>query len=200
MLAKHNMRLAYENWCWSTHAPSWKDAWDIVRQIDKHNVGLCLDTFQIPGSEWADPTNLSGKIEDESTQNPEFKDVSPLDERFEQSLKELERTIPPEKIYLLQISDAYKPVPGPLHKKDIDGIRPRARWSHSFRPMPYQGGYLPVEAVTRAVLRTGFKEWFSVEVFDGGPQGEGEEYDMEDFAGEAKDSLDELIRRCAITQ
>lgn len=52
------MHLAYENWYWSTHA------WDIVRQVDWHNVGLCLDTFQIAGSEWSDPTNL-GKVEEE---------------------------------------------------------------------------------------------------------------------------------------
>ena len=30
MLAEHNFRLAYENWCWSTHAPGWKDVWEIV--------------------------------------------------------------------------------------------------------------------------------------------------------------------------
>lgn len=200
MLGKHSMRLAYENWCWSTHAPLWSNAWDIVRQVDRDNVGLCLDTFQIAGSEWGDPTNLSGKVEDEGTKDTESDGISPLDKRFEQSLRELERTVPPEKIYLLQISDAYKLVPAPLQKGDIDGERPRARWSHAFRPMPYRGGYLPVEAVTRAVLRTGFRGWFSMEIFDGGSRGEGEEHDMRDFARKAKESMDELIRKCAITQ
>lgn len=197
MLSAHNMRLAYENWCWSTHAPSWKEVWDIVRQVHRHNVGLCLDTFQTAGSEWADPTNHSGMIED--AEISESGKVS-LEKRFDQSLQELARTVPAEKIYLLQISDAYKPEPVPLQKQDINGVRPRARWSHAFRPGPYQGGYLPVEAVTRAVLKTGFRGWFSVEVFDGGPRGEGKEYDMRDFARKGKESVDELIQRCGITQ
>jgi sugar phosphate isomerase/epimerase len=31
----------------------------------------------------------------------------------------------------------------------------------------YDGGYLPIEEFVRAVLKTGFKGWFSIEVFDG---------------------------------
>ena len=46
LLAAHNFRLAYENWCWATHAPTGKDMWEIVQLVDWPNVGLCLDTFQ----------------------------------------------------------------------------------------------------------------------------------------------------------
>lgn len=45
-LATKGFRCAYENWCWSTHAPDWKDVWDICRRVDRENFGLCLDTFQ----------------------------------------------------------------------------------------------------------------------------------------------------------
>ncbi|KAK2764519.1 hypothetical protein FQN54_009214 [Arachnomyces sp. PD_36] len=199
ILATHKMRLAYENWCWSTHAPSWKDVWGIVRQVDRDNVGLCLDTFQTAGSEWADPTNLSGLIEDEGSNDSETSEIS-LDKRFGESLQELASTVPAEKIYLLRISDAYRPEPSPLEKRDINDARPRARWSHAFRPLPYSGGYLPVESVTREVLRTGFRGWFSVEVFDGGPRGEGKGHNMRDFARKGKNSVDELIRKCLATQ
>ncbi|KAL1953699.1 hypothetical protein VTO42DRAFT_2372 [Malbranchea cinnamomea] len=196
MLKDHNMRLAYENWCWSTHAPTWKDVWEIVRDVDRDNVGLCLDTFQIAGSEWADPTDPSGIIEQDPNPGiPDFAET-PLDKKFGDSLKELASTVPVDKIYLLQISDAYKPQPGPLAKEEIDGVRPRARWSHAYRPLPYHGGYLPVEAVTRAVLETGFTGWFSVEVFDGGPRGEGRQWDMWECARLGKEKVEKLVSRC----
>lgn len=189
MLAKRNFRLCYENWCWATHAPTWKDVWEIVKAVDRPNIGLCLDTFQTAGGEWGDPTTESGLIED-----------VPLDQlkrNFAESMKELAATIPPEKIYLLQISDAYKPVPRPIERKDKGGLRPRGQWSHDFRPFPYSGGYLPVEEVAQAVLRTGFRGWFSVEVFDGGPEGKGKQYDMFDFAKKGMESTQRLLKNCA---
>jgi sugar phosphate isomerase/epimerase len=188
MLSKRNMRLAYENWCWSTHAPTWKDVWEIVKAVDRPNIGLCLDTFQTVGSEWGDPTTLSGLIETLPRKE--------LEAKFVASLEELARSIPPEKIYLLQISDAYKPVP-PFENKVIDGLGPRSRWSHDFRPMPYAGGYLPVEIVVKAVLRTGFRGYFSMEIFDSGPDGRGKEYDMLDFAQQAQVSMQKLLKNCA---
>ncbi|KAJ9376950.1 hypothetical protein DTO063F5_8515 [Paecilomyces variotii] len=187
-LAQNNFRIAYENWCWSTHAPTWKDVWEIVRDVDRPNVGLCLDTFQTAGSEWGDPTTSSGLIE--SIPRDE------LEKRWQESMDELAKTIPPEKIYLLQISDAYKPTK-PLENKEINGLRPRGRWSHDFRPLPYSGGYLPIEDVTRAVLKTGFRGWFSMEVFDGGPEGKGKDYEMPDFAAKAQDSMQRLIQASA---
>ena len=52
-----------------------------------------------------------------------------------------------------------------------DGLRPRGRWSHDWRPLPFDGGYLPVVDVAKAVLGTGFRGWFSTEVFDGKEKG-----------------------------
>ncbi|GMG28360.1 unnamed protein product [Aspergillus oryzae var. brunneus] len=188
LLATHNMRLAYENWCWSTHAPTWKDVWNVVRLVDRPNIGLCLDTFQTAGSEWGDPTTSTGRIEDLP--------VEELDRRLEKSMEELASTIPAEKIYLLQVSDAYKPV-RPIEGKMIDGAWPRARWSHDYRPRPYGGGYLPIEPVGRAVLKTGFRGWFSMEIFDGGADGEGKEYDMGEYARSAMDSVRKFLERSA---
>ncbi|KAJ5105698.1 hypothetical protein NUU61_003045 [Penicillium alfredii] len=188
MLAKRKFRLAYENWCWSTHAPGWKEVWDIVDAVDRPNVGLCLDTFQTSGSEWGDPTTASGLIEDVSPEE--------LRKRFDASMEELARVVPADKIYLLQISDAYKVSP-PLEDKTIGGLRARGRWSHDYRPMPYDGGYLPIEDVARAVLKTGFRGWFSMEIFDAGPQGKGKKYEMEEFAKKAMENMQKLLRSCA---
>lgn len=182
------MRLAYENWCWSTHAPTWKDVWEIVKAIDRPNAGLCLDTFQTSGGEYGDPTTKMGLI---NHMHP-----AALNQVFHASLDELARTVPAEKIYLLQISDAYKP-PEPLREKTVKGLRPRGRWSHDFRPMPYDGGYLPIEEVAKAVLRTGFRGWFSMEIFDGGPDGKGRDYEMNEYAKKAMDSMQQFLRKCS---
>lgn len=187
MLAENNFRLAYENWCWSTHAPGWKEVWEIVRDVDMPNVGLCLDTFQTAGSEWADPTSSTGLIENEPADR--------VLQRFARSMDELAHTVPAEKIYLLQISDAYKVSP-PLENKDVKGLRPRAQWSHDYRPMPYDGGYLPIADVARTVLKTGFRGWFSMEIFDAGPQGKGKKYEMEPFAKKAMENMQKLLHNC----
>lgn len=189
LLAKHGFKLAYENWCWSSHAPDWKDVWNIAKEVDRPNFGLCLDTFQTAGGEWADPRTQSGLLEDVSKEE--------LKQRFEKSLQELAKTVPKDKIYLLQISDAYK-VPSPLDPKpDDQGLRPRGRWSHDFRPLPYNGGYLPVADVARAVLKTGFRGWFSYEVFDAGSDGKGKDIDIVAYAQTAKSVHLKLLAECA---
>ena len=167
LLAPYKFRLAYENWCWATHAPTWSSVYGIVTLANRPNIGLCLDTFQTAGSELADPTTKSGLIE--STPSISAQE---LETQFRSSLKELSETIPKEKIYFLQISDAYRMDP-PLDKSaDESGLRPRGRWSHDWRPLPFNGGYLPVVEVTKAVLETGFRGPFSMEVFDGKEKGE----------------------------
>jgi sugar phosphate isomerase/epimerase len=133
MLAARGFRLAYENWCWATRAPRWKDVWDIVQKADRPNIGLCLDTFQTAGGEWGDPTTTSGRIEDGMATAS-----SDLSDAYGTSILELASTVPADKIYFLQISDAYRPDP-PLEKAadPESGLRPRGRWSHDQRPLPY---------------------------------------------------------------
>jgi hypothetical protein len=82
MLAPHSYRLAYENWCWATHVPTWKDAWKIVQAVDRPNIGLCLDTFQTAGGELGDPTAPGGLIENACSREE-------LEKRFKTSLEEL---------------------------------------------------------------------------------------------------------------
>ncbi|KAJ4344932.1 hypothetical protein N0V95_006087 [Ascochyta clinopodiicola] len=188
-LKQHGFRVAYENWCWSTHAPDWKDVWKIVQQVDRPNIGLCLDTFQTAGGEWADPRTESGLLEDVSKEE--------LEKRFKKSLEDLGSTIPKDKIYLLQISDGYKVPQALKDERDDDGLLPRGRWSHDFRPLPYNGGYLPVVDVARAVLNTGFRGWFSYEVFDGGKDGKAGNPDIVAYARAAKNVQNRLLAECA---
>lgn len=181
--------MAYENWCW-THASDWKDVWDIVQKVDRTNIGLCLDTFQSAGGEWGDPTTKTGLVEDQQ--------LDKLNEKWRASCEELSRTVPADKIYVLQISDAYKPKEPFSEDVDENGIRPRRRWSHDFRPLPYSGGYLPVTDFAKAVLKTGFRGWFSYEPFDGGPEGDRQnKYDLEDYAKSALRCHEYLLQDCA---
>ena len=185
MLAAKNFRVAYENWCWATHAPTWKTVWEIVEKADRPNLGLCLDTFQTGGGEWGDPTTQSGKIE---TLHADL-----LKSRFQASLEELSKTVPADKIYLLQISDAYKMDPPMSPEPDENGLRPRGRWSRDYRPLPYDGGYLPVVEFTKAVLGTAFRGWFSTEVFDSkGPEKYGD--DLDAYAKKAMKAHMRLIK------
>lgn len=194
MLAEHGFRLAYENWCWATVAPTWHSVWEIVQKANKPNIGLCLDTFQTAAGEYGDPCTASG-LRSHDGNTPQA-----LQQSYTSSLHKLSQTIPAEKIFLLQISDVYKP-PTAFKDEVDDGLRPRGRWSHDFRPYMYNGGFLTkqCEEFARAVLQTGARCWFSVEVFDGGPKGDGNgvEKDMGLFTKGAMGSLEKLLGACA---
>ncbi|KAK6068628.1 3-dehydroshikimate dehydratase [Seiridium cupressi] len=183
ILAPKGFRIAYENWCWATHAPTWKDVWEIVKKADKPNLGLCLDTFQSAGGEWGDPTTKSGHIDAFGR--------SHLEQKWGESLADLSVTVPADKIYLLQISDACKVDPPIEAKTNEDGLRPRGQWSHDYRPLPYDGGYLPIVEFLNAVLGTGFTGWLSVEVFD--EKGQQKYADMGAYAHKAMDSLQKML-------
>lgn len=106
-------------------------------------MGLCLDTFQTAGGEWGDPTTRSGLVEEGGITADE------VGRRYRASLEELARSVPPEKIYFLQISDAYRMDPPLGEGVDESGTRPRGRWSHDYRPLPYDGGICPSSASWR---------------------------------------------------
>ena len=185
MLASHRFRICYENWCFATHGQTWEQVWGIVQEANRPNIGLCLDTYQEAGAQWADPTTESGMIEEVSK--------TALYENYTKSLEKLASTVPAEKIYIFQISDGYKPMPRITNTPDQDGTRPRGRWCMSYRPMPYNGGYLPIVPVTSAVLKTGFRGIFSIEVFDGGQDGRGKKKEASDYTRKAMASLQTLL-------
>jgi len=155
-LSESSFRLAYENWCWATNFPTWSSTHEIIKLANRPNIGLCLDTFQTIGSEYADPRTELGLIE--------HSDISlqKLEENFRDSLMRLSKEVDPAKIYVLQISDAYIP-PAPLQDDEDgeeSGLRARGKWSHDFRPYPFHGGAFSAQCVemVKAVLGTGCRE------------------------------------------
>ena len=184
LFATKGFRIAYENWAWSTHAPDWADIWDICQKVNRPNFGLCLDSFHSAGREWGDPTTESGMLEDGRSREQVIQE-------WQASCERLAATVPKEKIFAMQISDAYK-LKTPLPK---DTSKPHAHWSYDYRPLPFEG-YLPVTDFVNAVLGTGYRGWFSYEIFDSGPDGKGRDYEMEEFAAGAYRCHDRLIEAC----
>ena len=42
----------------------------------------------------------------------------------------------------------------------------RGQWSHAYRSLPYENGYLPWITALKGFLRTGFRGWCSMEIFE----------------------------------
>ncbi|KAH9836277.1 xylose isomerase-like protein [Rhodofomes roseus] len=160
------IKIAYEMWAWGAHVNTWEHTWEVCKRVDRPNLGLCLDTFQISARAYADPTSSDGRL-------------LAAQDRLADSLSALSNTIPPEKIFYFQISDG-------SHKHGVDalkasaqkqGIDPLYAWSNAWRPLPFQdeiegkkgdegyGGYLPVVEICEAVVRTGWRGPWSFEVF-----------------------------------
>lgn len=152
-------RFAYENLCFGTFNSKWEDAWAVVKGVDRENFGLCLDTFNIAGSGWADPSSPDGKLQN-------------ADLIFKESLARMVRELDVNKIFYVQAVDAER-LQRPLdkhHPFHVDGMRPRMSWSRNARLFMCEeerGGYLPVIDVLKAICDgLGYKGWISMEFFN----------------------------------
>jgi 4-hydroxyphenylpyruvate dioxygenase len=89
------IRFAYESLCWSTHIDRWELCWDMVQRVDRPNFGICLDSFNILGRIYADPTAETGRLQG-------------AEKEVQESIRRLVDRIGPhkEKIFFIQIVDA----------------------------------------------------------------------------------------------
>ena len=150
------IRFAYENLCWSTYFDTWEQGWEIVQKVDRPNFGLCLDTYNIAGRVYADPSSRSGK-----TPN--------ADEDMKLSLERLIKMVDVKKVFYIQVVDAEK-MREPLVNGHAfyDSSQPaRMSWSRNARLFAFEdGGYLPVMDVTKAIIEgLGYEGWVSMELF-----------------------------------
>lgn len=152
------VRFAYENLCWSTYIDTWEKLWDIVKRVDRPNFGMCLDTFNIAGREWADPASPTGKAMN-------------ADEDFKRSLEKLVNEVDVSKMFYIQVVDAERMesplIPG--HPFHVDGQPARMSWSRNARTFMYEedrGAYLPAEDVAKAIISgLGYTGYVSMELF-----------------------------------
>jgi len=166
------VRFAYENLCWSTHIDTWEKAWEVVKQVDRPNFGLCLDTFNIAGRVWADPTSRDGK-------------TANADEDLSESIRQMVQQVDLKKVFYIQVVDAER-MTSPLvegHPFHTSGQPPRMSWSRNARAFAYEedrGAYLPVEDIARAIVHDmGYKGYISMELFSRTMSEEGEHVPVE---------------------
>lgn len=161
------IRFGYESLCWSTHIDTWEKSWEIVQRVDRPNFGLSLDTFNIAGRVWADPTSPTGK-----TPN--------ADVDLQASIDRMVNQLDVGKIFFIQVVDA-EALALPLvkgHPFYNEDFPPRMSWSRNARTFIYEedrGAYLPVEDIARALIKgLGYKGWVSMELFSRTTSEEGE--------------------------
>lgn len=153
------IRYVYEALCWGTHVDTWEQSWDIVQAVDRPNFGLCLDTFNITGRIYADPSSPTGTTPDAA-------------QAVRESMSRLLSTVDVSKVFYIQIVDAERLdeplVEGhPFHNSEQPC---RMSWSRNCRLFygeEDRGGYLPVAEVARAIFQgLGFEGWVSLELFN----------------------------------
>ncbi|KAK0388166.1 hypothetical protein NLU13_4411 [Sarocladium strictum] len=157
--AEPPVRFAFEALCWGTRVDTWDGSWDIVQRVNRKNFGLCIDTFNLTGRIYADPTQISGCTPD-------------CEQAVRESLAAMVASVPVERIFLLQVADAEllsQPM-SPKHPFYNPEQPPRMSWSRNARLFYGEssyGGYLPVYAVLKTVVQDlGFTGWLSFEVFN----------------------------------
>ncbi|KAH7050347.1 3-dehydroshikimate dehydratase [Macrophomina phaseolina] len=151
--------FAYEALSWGTHVDTWEKSWEIVQRVDRPNFGLCLDSFNIAGRIYADPTSPSG-----TTANAETE--------VRESVERLLRDVDPKKVVYVQVVDAErleKPLlPG--HEYYAADQPARMSWSRNCRLFYREqdhGAYLPVRQICDAIFNgLGVEGWVSMELFN----------------------------------
>lgn len=159
LAAPGNIKIAYEALAWGTYVDTWEKAWNVVERVDRPNFGICLDTFNIAGRVYADPTSPSRKNADAEAE-------------MRASIERMVSTVDVNKLVYVQIVDA-KYLSEPLlenHQFYKSDQKPRMSWSRNCRLFygeQDRGAYLPIKEILSAIIeRMGFNGWISAELFN----------------------------------
>lgn len=157
--AQPPIRYAFEALCWGTRVDTWEASWDVVRRVDRSNFGICLDSFNIAGRIYADPTTPS-------------RCTPGCDEAVVRSMARLVSEMDVSKLFLLQVADAEKlsePLT-PTHEFYNPEQPARMTWSRNARLFYGEseyGAYLPARAILSTIVRDlKYEGWLSFEVFN----------------------------------
>ncbi|KAI3614293.1 4-hydroxyphenylpyruvate [Moniliophthora roreri] len=169
---RYGVKVGYEPLAWGTVVDNWEQIWEVVKRVNRPNVGVILDSFNILGNQYADPLEPSC-IRRGQTLNDMLR-----------SLEKMSRTIPGERIFFYQIADAIRPneICG-----DSQEMPRRMKWSRACRVFPCESpvassstsihdhtnppsgylGFLPVVQMTSLIHHTmEYRGWWSLEVFN----------------------------------
>ncbi|KAJ7176742.1 xylose isomerase-like protein [Mycena filopes] len=178
---RYGVRIGYEALGWGTVVDNWEQVWDVVRRVDRKNVGVILDSFNCLANQYADPTAsptfirifascsqtpispCSSSIRPPQTDdNVLSTDTHPQNATHRallQNLTLLARTIPGHKIFLYQVADAGPPSSSCAPIKPTPCTPARMTWSRAARLFPCEearGGWLPVTDMSTAVVEAGY--------------------------------------------
>ncbi|OQD78511.1 hypothetical protein PENDEC_c001G00769 [Penicillium decumbens] len=159
LAASHSISIAFEAVAWGSYIDTWEESLRMVKDVDRSNFGLCLDSFHIAARLWGDCTTETGVREDG-------------DIALQASLDRFVEMCPLDKIFYVQFSDGERVVPPltPQHHFYQANVHSALTWSRNMRLFPLEtelGGYFPVLAIGDAWLnRKGWKGVVSMEVFD----------------------------------
>ncbi|KAJ5420591.1 hypothetical protein N7465_003110 [Penicillium sp. CMV-2018d] len=180
-------RFVYEALCWGDHIDTWEASWEVVRDVDRRNFGLCLDSFNIAGRVYADPAAPSGRTPNAAA------DLAASLERLRTA------NIDPAKIFYVQLVDGER-LSAPLDEKHafyVAGQPVRMNWSRNARLFPLEesrGGYLPIVDIARVFFEDlGFRGWVSLELFSR-TLGETDPFVPADHARRGIDSYNKMAR------
>lgn len=159
LAASHSINIAYEAVAWGSYIDTWEGSLLMVKDVDRSNFGVCLDSFHIAARLWGDCTIESGVRENGERE-------------LQASLNRFVETCPLDKVFYVQFSDAERFVP-PLttdHRFYQADCPSSLIWSRNMRLFPLEekfGAYLPVLAIADALLKKkGWEGVISMEIFD----------------------------------
>ena len=157
--AEPPIRFSYEALCFGTHVVSWQQSLSIVRGAGRSNLGICIDTFNLAGWAYADPTVAGGVRPDGAA-------------RLHASVHELVSEVDPAEIFYIQVVDAER-LAAPLdarHPLYVEGNPARMSWSRACRLFygeTERGAYMPIREVMEALVQgLGWRGWVSMEMFN----------------------------------
>ncbi|EPQ32014.1 uncharacterized protein PFL1_00212 [Pseudozyma flocculosa PF-1] len=155
---------AYEAMCFGHCTTTWEQAWRQVQRVDRPNFGIVMDTFQILGAIYADPTSVDGKHvgADEAVEAT----LTKLRDTFEGPANAANRS----KIFFMQLGDARKMDPPLSEESDIFDASQHANvkmcWARMHRLFPGEG-YMPAQRIAQVILQDcGWRGWVSAEYFN----------------------------------
>ena len=155
------IKIGYEALSWAQRN-TWSSTWEIIRAVNRPNVGLIVDSFNWIAVEFADPYNQEGH----GLLYPSLEEALDV---LCSSIAAFVATVPADKIFFFQIGDAELVDPAilePHQGPDVPKLLPWSRYHRLFPMEAELGAYLPVELVTAALVAAGYRGPLSLEVFN----------------------------------
>lgn len=151
------VKLAYEALAWGALVDKWDYFLEYVQQANRENLGICIDTFNLAGRVYADPTSPARLL---------FTD----EQEIEYSLDVLKKDLDMSQAFYVQVVNA-EDMERPIvqvhawYKKEQPA---RVTWSRNARLFAYEEGvYFPVRRIMEVLIKDcKYEGWVSMELFN----------------------------------